>query len=75
VSTIPGSTALHGLTGGDVEGGTEFVAGVAPQQRVGRPEEIAEVVVFLASDAASFVNGAGWPVDGGALAVAGNTAG
>ena len=37
-------------------------------------EEIAEVVVFLASDAASFVNGVGWPVDGGALAVAGKTA-
>ena len=31
------------------------------------------IAVFLASDAASFVNGVGWPVDGGALAVLGNT--
>jgi meso-butanediol dehydrogenase/(S,S)-butanediol dehydrogenase/diacetyl reductase len=35
-----------------------------PLGRVGRPEEIAEVIVFLASDAASFVSGAVIPVDG-----------
>ena len=52
----------------------EFVARVAPQRRVAAAGEIAEVIVFLASDAASFVNGVGWPVDGGALAVAGKTA-
>ena len=67
-------SVLHQVTGGDVEGGMQFAAGVAPQRRVAAAEEIAEVVVFLASDAASFVNGVGWPVDGGALAVLGNTA-
>ena len=40
--------------------------------RPAQPEEVARVVVFLASDAASFVNGVGWPVDGGVLAVISN---
>nr|WP_281423010.1 SDR family oxidoreductase [Sphingomonas colocasiae] len=39
--------------------------GVAPPG-VAQPDEIARVVHFLASDAASFVNGAFWTVDGGA---------
>ena len=38
-----------------------------PLGRTGRPEEIAEVCAFLASDAASYVNGVILPVDGGWL--------
>ena len=40
-----------------------------PVRRRGRPEDIAAVAAFLASSEAEFVNGAGYLVDGGILAV------
>jgi NAD(P)-dependent dehydrogenase (short-subunit alcohol dehydrogenase family) len=39
-----------------------------PLQRIGRPEDIAQAVLYLVSDAASFVTGAALVVDGGGLA-------
>lgn len=48
----------------------EFVAGAAerPLKRVGSPEDIARAVLYLASDASSFVTGTTLVVDGGGLA-------
>ncbi len=38
-----------------------------PVQRFGEPEDVAELVAFLASSAADFVSGVSIPVDGGLL--------
>lgn len=47
----------------------EVVDAMTPMGRMGRPEEIAGAVVWLCSDAASFVTGHALVIDGGATAV------
>ncbi len=49
-------------------GGEAPIVARHPIGRLGRPEEIAETVVWLCSDAASFVTGHAMPVDGGYVA-------
>ncbi|MXO59915.1 SDR family oxidoreductase [Altererythrobacter salegens] len=51
-----------------VEAGMQKLGEVATLNRVGQPSEVGEVVSFLLSDEASYVNGAKWEIDGGALA-------
>ena len=48
-------------------GGEEVMARQNPNGRLGRPEDIAGTVVFLASRAASHINGACITIDGGNL--------
>jgi 3-oxoacyl-[acyl-carrier protein] reductase len=50
----------------DPEGIAAFVARELPSGRFGRPEEVADVVAFLASDRAGHISGTTIPVDGGA---------
>ncbi len=56
---------LMGLTKEQVQGFVDFQVTTIPLGRVGTTDEIAKVVVFLASDDSSFVNGIELFVDGG----------
>ena len=65
----PGSTRtpmLEGFMGGD-EQVERMMTRAVPLGRLGRPEEIADAVVWLCSDAASFVVGHALAVDGGSV--------
>ncbi|TNE48560.1 MAG: glucose 1-dehydrogenase [Deltaproteobacteria bacterium] len=46
----------------------KFVNGLSPLGRMGRPDEVANLVLFLASDESSFINGEEIVIDGGVTA-------
>ncbi len=55
----------NNITPGEPEKSGEAIKQGIPAGRFGAPEEVAQVVLFLASDNASFVNGSLYNVDGG----------
>ncbi len=59
---------IEQLFDGDVKKGLDKLGQVATLNRCGKPDEVGRVVSFLLSDEASYVNGAKWEIDGGALA-------
>jgi NAD(P)-dependent dehydrogenase (short-subunit alcohol dehydrogenase family) len=55
------------FTGGSAEGAQQMIE-MEPMGHLGTPEEIAAAVIYLCSDASSFVTGIALPVDGGMIA-------
>ncbi|WVQ94708.1 hypothetical protein IAU59_001788 [Kwoniella sp. CBS 9459] len=62
-----GAAAGGGGEAKDMQGPMDLTTSVniAPMRRMGTPDEIADIVVFLSSEKASFVQGAAWVADGG----------
>jgi 3-oxoacyl-[acyl-carrier protein] reductase len=61
------AASISAASGRSVEDVRAEWAALAPEKRLGRPEEIGAAVAWLASPAASFVRGVSLPVDGGRL--------
>ncbi|MGA8659235.1 MAG: SDR family oxidoreductase [Chthoniobacterales bacterium] len=64
----PIETEMLARFAGSNEQKAYFASGV-PLKRLGRPKEIAEAILFIASDKASFISGASIPVNGGKAAL------
>ena len=69
VPTAMGAGLANDMAGIGLFGSAEEAVGavveLTPSGRLGTVEDMADAVVFLASDASRFVNGVGLPVDGG----------
>jgi len=74
-NVLPGATGTERLTqiiknkavktGKSIDEVSEMMKSQVPLKRFAKPEEIANAVAFLASEAASYINGVNLPVDGG----------
>ena len=62
---IETTLGVPGLDKGDGESAVAAFSDRIPTRRIGQPIDVAEVVLFLASDAAAHVSGAAWLIDGG----------
>jgi 3-oxoacyl-[acyl-carrier protein] reductase len=74
-NVLPGFTATERLASiisnaakrfdGSEEKAKAFMKSIVPAKRFAKPEEVANAIAFLASDAAGYINGINLPVDGG----------
>jgi 3-oxoacyl-[acyl-carrier protein] reductase len=64
-AVAPGVIATDMSNFTKTEAGREVALGMQALKRIGKPEDVADVVAFLASDAARWITGASIPVDGG----------
>ena len=65
VAVLPGAINTPAVSISEDEGLVESIIATVPLRRLGEPEEIANTVLFLASDEAPYITGTGILIDGG----------